>query len=389
MDSSNKIKVLYILDTLLIGGSENVAIDLCNNIDRNKFQVHFIVLTNDRLVQLDRINKDVSLTILPVKEKYVSGLRSLLFIFKGLPELVGAMNKVGADIIHTHSYLHRLLFIIIALKLSSMKKATHFQTIHMLGGYYNAIGILNKFKLYIDRVILRITKPYLVGVSDPVTEKSKDVFRNCYRTIQCIENGVDLSKFSKSNFSDSKRSMGFSDTDFIIVYPSRLDSGKGHLTLLKAIDLLKGEIKNLKLCLLGDGKERSMLEEYVALQALGEQVIFKGSVQNVPEILAVCDIGVFPSESEGLSIAMLEMIAMELPIVCSDIASFRKIFKEDEALFFSVSDHRLLAQQIYKLYEDTELRKSYAVKSKGAVQSYSLTKMILKHEAYYEAYSTI
>ncbi len=380
---SKKIKIVHILDTLKVGGSETVAINLCNNLDRTKFDVYLLVLTNDQLVQLENVNTDVNVVILPIKEKQITGLTSLLFFFNGFSLVMKSLKKINAKIIHTHSYLHRLLFIAMAIKLSKTH-AVHFQTIHMQFGHYDPITIARKLKLTFERIVLKISKPNLICVSINVYNNTLTLLKGCYRNIKCIENGVDANKFDKTHYATTKQQQGFLESDFIVAYTSRLEQGKGHITLIKAIGLLKGEIPTIRLCLIGDGSQRKNLETYADKLSIYSFVTFKGSINNVAELLSICDIGAFPSESEGFGLAALEMMSMGLPMICTEIESFKNMFTDQDVLFFEVSDHVTLASLIKKMYNNSEERRFYQLQSRAMAESYSLAKSVSRHEEYYD-----
>ena len=127
------------------------------------------------------------------------------------------------------------------------------------------------------------------------------------------------------------------------------------------------------------------MKEYVNQNSLQKHVHFQGETGKVSEILSICDIGVFPSEFEGMSIALLEMMAAGLPIVCSDIPNFKTIFIESESvIFFPVKDHITLADKLGELCNSSELQDILGRKAKLIAQKYSLEVMIQKHEIYYD-----
>src|SRR5260370_31744324 len=77
--------------------------------------------------------------------------------------------------------------------------------------------------------------------------------------------------------------------------------------------------------LIGDGQERSQLEQVVREAGLDKNVLFLGSRKDIPELLACCCLSVLPSESEALPNALLEAMASGLPVVATCVGGAREI----------------------------------------------------------------
>jgi glycosyltransferase involved in cell wall biosynthesis len=92
---------------------------------------------------------------------------------------------------------------------------------------------------------------------------------------------------------------------------------------------------------------------------LNAKVNFRGSQAGINELLPDYDLFVMSSFSEGHSIALLEAMALKLPLVLSDIPSFRET-THDKALFHKVNSPEELATNIRAMKEDESLRKTIA-----------------------------
>jgi len=380
----DKIKICHIIDTLCIGGRENVVINICNGLDKTKYKVYLIVLSNDNLPQINKVEKYVTVVILPFPESYLIGIHLLHFLFTGMPYLKRLLSDINPSIVHTHSALIRLFFVSLAIKLSFIKNR-NFNTIHTSGAFYTPKNWFERLQLKVQRRVIAITKPKIIAVSKEVEKKCNLLLSNCYDEIRCIPNGINVNSFYLTNNPQAKITWGFNESDIVIVYVSRLCYGKSHLTLLKAIEILHKKIDKIKLCIIGDGELWTSLNDYVNRNSLDKFVVFQGATNKVPEILSICNIGVFPSEYEGMSIALLEMMAAGLPIVCSDIVAFKQLFSEpDSAIFFPVMDHVSLSAQLEVLCNSISLQKNMGEKAKSIAKEYSTENMIRKHEDYYK-----
>src|SRR5260370_15356862 len=77
--------------------------------------------------------------------------------------------------------------------------------------------------------------------------------------------------------------------------------------------------------LIGDGQERSQLEQLVREAGLDKNVLFLGSRKDIPQLLACCYLSVLPSEAQALPNALLEAMAAGLPLVATCVRGAREI----------------------------------------------------------------
>jgi glycosyltransferase involved in cell wall biosynthesis len=115
----------------------------------------------------------------------------------------------------------------------------------------------------------------------------------------------------------------------------------------------------------GNAKNTNFLQKFAESLGVSSQCVFSGDHENPWLIASNCDVFIFPSRSEGLGLALLEAASLGIPIICSDIPTFREIFDEDEATFFKLDDIDDLNKAILKL---EEIRKK-AVKAKLKVDN--------------------
>src|SRR5207237_5498771 len=105
----------------------------------------------------------------------------------------------------------------------------------------------------------------------------------------------------------------------------------------------------------GNGALRSELEEQVARLGQEENVLFLGRRNDVPEILACCDIGVLPSKAEGLSNAVLEYLAAGLPTVATNVGGNAEIITDQvNGLLVPSQDASALSAALLRLLRDPE-----------------------------------
>jgi glycosyltransferase involved in cell wall biosynthesis len=127
----------------------------------------------------------------------------------------------------------------------------------------------------------------------------------------------------------ARQAFGVSGHEVVVGATSRLVSGKGHETLLRALATNRAE--SLRLLVAGDGPTRPKLEAMTAHLGLSDRVRFVGFLDDVRWLLHASDLFVFPTLatlSEGFGLAALEAQAAGLPVVASRTASLPEVIED-------------------------------------------------------------
>ena len=138
-----------------------------------------------------------------------------------------------------------------------------------------------------------------------------------------------------------------------------------YLTPFKGLNFLIDSAKRLlshseKYCFLivGDGSERPALEDQIRTMGLEGKIHLLGHRRDIPELLSAYDIFALPSLSEGHPNALIEAMAVELPVVASDIAGVNETVEHSvSGLLVPSGDSEALAQAILELSQNCEMRK--------------------------------
>jgi glycosyltransferase involved in cell wall biosynthesis len=183
------------------------------------------------------------------------------------------------------------------------------------------------------------------------------------------------------------------DINTDIVKSDPLTSARLNISTVSILNKRKGVDQIIKLLLLdkkyfltavgGNAKNTNNLQKFAELLGVSSQCVFSGDHENPWIIASNCDVFIFPSRSEGLGLALLEAASLGIPIICSDIPTFREIFGEDEVTFFKLDDIDDLNKAILKLEEISKK----AVKAKVKVdKKFTLENMCCN---YYQTYTEL
>ena len=131
--------------------------------------------------------------------------------------------------------------------------------------------------------------------------------------------GVNTQEFRKIEINTAKKraQLGIAEGDFLFISVGELSHRKNHETAIRA--LAKIEDSTCKYLIAGTGPLDSQLKQLVDKLGLKERVIFAGYRSDIKELLHASNAFVFPSIQEGLPVALMEAMAVGLPVVCSRI----------------------------------------------------------------------
>jgi glycosyltransferase involved in cell wall biosynthesis len=184
--------------------------------------------------------------------------------------------------------------------------------------------------------------------------------------VEVVYNAVDADRAAVPAPPGLREQLGGSETRPLVLTPARLNAQKGHDTLLEAI----AEVPEALFLLAGDGPERERLEARAAELGLGERVRFLGRREDVPQLLAACDVFALPSLYEGSSLAVLEAMAAGIPVVSSAIGGTEELIDDGRSgLLVPPGDAPALAAALRRVLGDRQLREELAARARERVDS--------------------
>jgi colanic acid/amylovoran biosynthesis glycosyltransferase len=153
----------------------------------------------------------------------------------------------------------------------------------------------------------------------------------------------------------------------------RFVPAKGHLILLRTFSTLLRRGYSLRLRLIGDGSERRGMESFIAKEKLGGSVIFEGALNHeaTRNKLMQADIFVLASFAEGLPVALMEAMAMEIPCISTFVAGIPELIRDGlDGLLVPASSEQALLAALERLISDAELRRRFAIAGRQRVEEF-------------------
>lgn len=267
----------------------------------------------------------------------------------------------------------------------------------------------------IARIFLKLSrKKSIQTISTPITEPKlkkclfadkvvvlsewtrKRALELGYSNVVKINPGIDLDKFSKERIPLVKERSNLKKNDFVILFPNEYDIKRGTRTFLNIFKRLTSEFPEVKIVFAGrirhneDIKEKKFLMKTVNDLHLDEKVIFLERIDYMPELINSSDIVISPVMSTSLKMeipmVLLESLALEKPIIISDIPPLNEIFPKSEAgIKIRPGDSEALLKGIIKLIKDRNLKNKMGKKGRILVEKrYNIKSIAKEYKKIYE-----
>jgi glycosyltransferase involved in cell wall biosynthesis len=156
-----------------------------------------------------------------------------------------------------------------------------------------------------------------------------------------------------------------------IVCVGRLVPSKGQLILLRACAILHSKGCPIVVRLVGDGPDRKHLEMFAKREKIS--VVFEGAKSHgeTRHLLGQADIFALASFAEGVPVALMEAMAMEVPCVSTVIAGIPELIRDGlDGLLVPASSAEVLAEALGRLVEDPLLRRSLGLAGRKRVHEF-------------------
>jgi glycosyltransferase involved in cell wall biosynthesis len=297
--SSRPLKVCHVSLTLKTGGLERILADLAHHHLPERCEPTFLALR-----EIGRFGEEIR-----ALGRHVAVLKDQSR-FGGLREMARFFREHQFDIVHTHNtYPH--IYGTIAARWAGVPVVVQTRHGQRAGHGWKSSLQYRWAARWTDRIIT---------VSDDAAGLCVTADRIPAAKVTRIWNGIDLSQFRFTGPS----------TDLVAIAVARLSAEKDFPTLLRAMALVVPRVPTLRLKIVGDGPERAALESLADELHLRNNIEFLGERRDVPQLLTQAGFFVTSSLTEGISLTLLEAMAVGLPVVATSVGGNPEIVVDGE-----------------------------------------------------------
>jgi glycosyltransferase involved in cell wall biosynthesis len=358
---TGKRTILHVIDALNVGGAQELLVLLADKTPKSDYRTLVCVLQPDLTVKSRIESRGAPVYCLDrPRPSILNPVRFMLYVYRNIRDIMALCRGQNVDVVHCHLSDAEFL----GIPAGWLYRADRvLSTVH-----YPALlpdrkdgDLRNDLRIAFTRLLYYMADA-VIAVSDDVAEQLATVFHLAPEKIKIVINGIDVEAIHATPpKQELLPSLGALPGQRLVVSVGRLMPPKGHRYLIEAMPTLKSRYNNLQLLLAGDGDLRASLEQLSERLGVRQSVSFLGSRNDIHDILALADVFVLPSLSEGTSLALLEAMAAERPIVATDIPGNNAILKHAQnCLLAPAGNPGKLAEAVIHLLDQPLLAAEYA-----------------------------
>jgi glycosyltransferase involved in cell wall biosynthesis len=224
----------------------------------------------------------------------------------------------------------------------------------------------------LDRATARHLTEHFHVISETVAASAVKTLGVPRSAMTLVPRGREATRLEAGKGSDrmfTRSDLGIGASRFVFVTVGRNEFQKGQDLLIPAMRIVVDAHYDTHLLIVGRaGNETDDLNHLVDRFELSEHILLTGYRSDVPALLAASDAFVFPSRFEGLGGALIEAMAIGIPIIASDIPAIGETVG-DAGVLVPLDDVQSLASAMITIIEDADLRKRLAVFGTERVES--------------------
>lgn len=358
------------------GGSGVVATELGKGLAAKGHQVHFITYRQPARLNSFHENlfyHEVSSADYPLFEypPYDTALTS---------KLVDVVQHEKLDLLHVHYAIPHATVAYLAKKIL-LTQGKYIPTITTLHG--TDITLVGQNSAFTPVVEFSINKSDgVTAVSGSLRDETMSSF-NITNEIEVIPNFIDFSRFKKADKDHFKKAIAPND-EKILIHTSNFRKVKRVDDVIRIFQKIYEKVPS-KLLLIGDGPERTSVEQICREIGLCHEIRFLGKQDAVEELLAVGDLFLMPSASESFGLAALEAMACEVPVISSNVGGIPEVNLHGKTGFLSnIGEVEEMAAGAIKLLQNDALLAEFRANALAQAKTFDISNVLPKYEAYYE-----
>jgi glycosyltransferase involved in cell wall biosynthesis len=202
-----------------------------------------------------------------------------------------------------------------------------------------------------------------------------------------LENGIDLDEYRrKKTVGEARSALGLPQSGFVVGAVGRLEEEKGFDLLIRSVHALSERNLDVRLVIVGEGKERKKLAALAAELGFADRVLLPGWQTDVRTYFEAMDVFALSSHREGLPNVLLEAMALDVPVVATRVNGVPRLIQDGRNGFLVESgDWKGLTTALVGLLKNSALREVFASAAHRVVETrYSFATRIQRLKRIYD-----
>ncbi|MGH9750997.1 MAG: glycosyltransferase [Candidatus Polarisedimenticolia bacterium] len=336
-------RILQVISTLLPGGTELSVLRLIRSLDRERYEFHVVWLRDEPLLKPEFEAAGARVTGVGLRAKADP---------RALWRLARTVRRERIELVHTHMDLADW-YGAAAARMGGARALV--STKHNADEFRTRRTWKRPPFLLLERLSYAAADAVIV-----VSEGLRAFLRRSEHLpsgkLIVLPNAVDPGIATAAPPRERARALlGLHDFDPILGTVGRLAPQKGQIDLLRAMPEVLRAFPGAACVLAGDGPIRAELEQETRRLGIAGRVVFLGFRSDVPAVLRALDLFVLPSRWEGMPLALLEAMALGLPVVAARAVGTGEVVRDGEnGLLVEPGDVAGLAAAIVALRRNPE-----------------------------------
>lgn len=193
--------------------------------------------------------------------------------------------------------------------------------------------------------------------------------------ISLIHSGIDLVRLRQVDPAGAREAAGLPTDRPLILALGQLDPSKDHLALIRAVARLRQRLPQVCCVIGGEGPQRPELERAIRQHNLENHVRLAGFLADPLPLLAAADVFAITSREEGLGTAMLDALALGVPVASTAGGGIPEVLTDGTGLLVEVGDDPALAGALGEILSNPVLRSTLIERGKRRSESFSSVRM--------------
>ncbi|WP_027408554.1 N-acetyl-alpha-D-glucosaminyl L-malate synthase BshA [Anoxybacteroides tepidamans] len=351
-----------------VGGSGVVATELGKLLAEKGHEIHFI--SSSMPFRLNKVYCNIYYHEVTVNQYSVFQYPPYdLALASKIAEVV---KREKLDVLHVHYAIPHAVCAVLARQMSGrdVKIVTtlHGTDITVLG-YDPSLSDMIKFGIEQSDVVTAVSNA-LVKQTYELLDVQKD--------IQTIYNFVDERVYQKKDVTHLKKEYGISDHEKVIIHVSNFRKVKRVPDVVRAFSLVRSQMP-VKLLLVGDGPEMTVVCRLVKELGLTDDVLFLGKQENLEELYSISDAKWLLSEKESFGLVLLEAMACGVPCIGTKIGGIPEVIEDGKTGFLcELGNIEEVAEKTLQMLNDAELHTYMAEQARQIVYEKFHSRSVLR-----------